>query len=456
MKIKRYDRQFFWLFSTVFVLSCAHISYVKIQQGRHRGHWAYQDQQRQKARGNNTSQINREPSALLDFDPDSLEIYRDFFSYPTTQKYLTYDLSLNFRSDKDKPYVKKTLEKSLQETIRKSLMQVDQTTSDQGIESHDKGLLSLIKGNLVHELVANFVKTIKVYKIANGTFQIDLNFIPRVEEEFGFSPELSTNELVDWSIKDSLLEELEKEDIPLHQKILETPVPSSSGTYQYKGGQITIWFKVMDMVPQLKLPSLIPSPKKRAIKGFIRLRRYYRAPELANTDPFIEDKDFRLNMVHFASLKKKNRYGVSENFVTADLYKEFDLENPRPTLDRVELHFGKVLPDNFHKNNLIGRLFAYKEKTIETSKLNIYGALKYHDKEYIFESHLSKLVFDFKTGEFSKKSKIQTTFKKSNLRGPQLGSAQHKVFNKLLHDNGLKLIESFNLGEVHSKFRGKK
>lgn len=394
----------------------------------------------------------RSPSALLDFDPDSLEIYRDYFSYPTYQKYLSYDLSLNFRTNKDEPYVKEVLQESLRETIRTSLIQKKTETAEEGVESHDKGLVALIKGNLINNLVDNFVKTIKVYKIINGTFQIDLNFVPKVQKEFGYGPELASNELVNWSQKDSLFNELKKEDVPLHQKILETPVPSGSNTYQYKGGQITIWFKVMDLVPTLHLPN----PKKRGVKGFIRLRRYYRAPELANTDPFIEDKDFRLNMVHFKSLKKKNKNGVSENFVTADIYKEFDLENPVPKLDRVELHFGKVLPDNFHKNSLIGRLFAYKEKTIETSELNLYGVLKYHDKEYVFESQLNKLVFDFKSGEFSKKSKIKTVFKKSNLKGPQLGSAQLKVYNKLLEEHGLKLIESFKLGEIHSKFRGQR
>jgi hypothetical protein len=436
------------------LLTAAHLSFVKYQQTQHIGFWKHQAQLREKLAVANqgASGPARSPSALLDFDPDSLEIYRDYFSYPTYQKYLSYDLALNFRTDKDKPYVKEVLQKSLQETIRTSLIQKKAATAEEGIEAHDKGLTALIKGNLVNSLVDNFVKTIKVYKIINGTFQIDLNFIPKAQKEFGYDSELASNELINWSKKDSLFEELKREDVPFHQKVLETPVPSTSNTYQYKGGQITIWFKVMDLTPTLKLPS----PTKRGVKGFIRLRRYYRAPELANTEPFVEDNDFRLNMVHFKSLKKKNKNGVSENFVTADIYKEFDLENPVPKLDRVELHFGKVLPDNFHKNSLIGRLFAYKEKTIETSELNLFGVLKYHDKEYVFESQINKLIFDFKTGEFSKKSKIRTTFKRSKLKGPQLGSAQHKVYNKLLEEHGLKLIESFNLGEIHSKFRGQR
>ena len=436
------------------LLTVCHISFVKYQQGQHIGFWDYQAQLKAKITKSAGAQTGpaRSPSALLDFDPDSLEIYRDYFSYPTYQKYLSYDLSLNFRTDKDEPYVKRVLQKSLRETIRTSLIQKKAITTEEGIEIHDKGLVALIKGNLVNSLVDNFVKTIKVYKIINGTFQIDLNFVPRSQKEFGYDAELNSNELVNWSKKDSLYEELMEEEQPFHQKVLETAVPSSSNTYQYKGGQITIWFKVMDLVPTVK----IPNPKKRGVKGFIRLRRYYRAPELANTEPFIEDKDFRLNMVHFKSLKKRNKNGVSENFVTADIYKEFDLENPVPKLDRVELHFGKVLPDNFHKNSLIGKLFAYKEKTIETSELNLFGVLNYHDKEYVFESQINKLIFDFQTGEFSKKSKIKTVFKRSNLKGPQLGSAQHKVYNKLLEEHGLKLIESFKLGEIHSKFRGQK
>ncbi len=418
---------------------------VKIRQGQHKGLWATQLKIDKRENG-------RTPSALLDFDPDSLEIYRDFFSYPTYQKYLSYDLGLNFRSDKDNQYIKDTMRKTLHESIRTSLIEKDAELSEEGIEAHDKGLTTLIKGHLIHNLIDNFVKTVKVYRIANGTFQIDLNFTPRVQAQFGYDEELKSNEFINWSKKGTLKSLVESEEKPFHQKILETPVPFGDQTYQYKGGQVTLWFKVMDMVPQLQLPN----PKKRAVKGFIRLRRYFRAPQLANNKPFIEDEDFRLNMVHFKSLKQKNRIGVKENFVTVDLYKEVNLENPKPVLDRVELHFGKVLPDNFHKNSLIGRLFAYKDKVIKTSEMNLHGVLNFKGRDYLFETRLDKLVYDFKEGEFSKKSKMSTSFKKSDLRGPTLGEAQHIISQKLLRDYGLKLIDSFKLGEIHSKFRGQK
>lgn len=398
------------------------------------------------------SRVNRSPSAVLDFDPDSLEIYRDFFSYPTYQKYLSYDLSLNFRTNKDEDYIREEMKKSLQETIRSSLIEKNKSLSEEGIEDHEKGLTSLIKGHLTQNIINNFVKTIKVYKILNGTFQIDFNFTPRVESQFSYNTELSSNEYINWSQRGKVKGLIESEEKALHEKILEAPVPFGNETYQYKGGQITLWFKVMDMAPKLHLPN----PKKRGIKGFIRLRRYFRAPQLANTEPFIEDKDFRLNMVHFKSLKQKNRNDVKENFVTVDLYKEFDLENLKPRLDRVELHFGKVLPDNFHKNTLIGRIFSYNDKVIKTSEMNLHGVLKFNNKDYLFETRLDKLVYDFEEGEFSKKSKIRTYFKRSDLKGPRLGEAQHMISQKLLQQHGLELIKSFKLGEIHSKFKGKK
>lgn len=435
-------KSFNLFFTGIWLLVASHISYNKYQQTQHQPYWASKEYDNR----------GRTPSAVLDFDPDSLEIYRDFFSYVTYQKYLTYDLSLNFRTDRDEEHLKDKFNLSLRNSIRNTLIQKTPKATEEGIESHDKGLVSLIKENLIQELTKNFLKTIKAYKIVNGTFQIDLNFSPRINSELNFNEELSSNQLVNWSQTSRLTNEINEVEIPFHQKVFEMPVPATTETYQYKGGQITIWFKTLDTTPQLHLPS----PSKRGVKGFIRLRRYFRAPDMANNEPHILDENFRLNMVHFKTLEKRNRHDKNENFVTIDLYKEFDLENQTPRLDRVELHFGKVLPDNFHTTNLIGSLFAYKDNVIETSELNLHGALKYGDKDVLFVSKLEKLVFDFKTGEFSNNSKMKTIFRNSDLRGPHLGQAQHKVYNKLLHEYGLELIRSFHLGEIHSKFGGRK
>lgn|GEM_PF-2074271 len=449
METKNKNKSFNLTFAVLWLLVASHASYQKYQQTQHVSFWANQSENIQDG-------INRRPSAILDFDPDSLEVYRDFFSYETYQKYLTYDLSLNFRTNKNKELLderlKEKLNLSLRNSIKTTLIQKNTATSEEGVEAHDKGLVSLIKENLIQELTKNFIKNIKAHKIVDGTFQIDLNFTPRMNPEFSFDEELSSNQLVNWTHTDRLAKKLKIKESLFHQKILETPVPASTETYQYKGGQITIWFRVLDSDSQANSPA----PNKERVKGFIRIRRYYRAPELANNEPYIVDDNFRLNMVHFKSLQKRNKHEKSENFVTIDLYKEFDLENQTPRLDRVELHFGKVLPDNFHTSSLIGKLHAYKDDVIETSELNLHGVLKYHDSEYIFVSQLEKLVFDFKTGQFSNKSKMKTVFKKSDLSGPHLGSAQHKVFNKLLHEHGLALIKSFHLGDIHSKFGGRK
>lgn len=412
--------------------------YLKYQETQHSSLWAGQ-----RIKQNSFLPITqgRIPSAILDFDPDSLEVFRDFFDFEDYQKYLTYDVDLMVESDKSEEQ-KNLVENSLKEAINKTLIDTQKSHPAEGMESFDRGLEVLIKGNFFNQLVTNFKITLKEENISSGVFQINLNFSPRTTSEFTYSEELSSNNLTSWKQKGTLLKRLQKKNLEFHEHILHSPVPAGADIYQYKGGQISLWFEI---------------PKdENTPKGFLRIRRYYRATELANSKSNIRDNQFRVNLVHFKSLEKTNQVGSFENFVTVDLYKDFNGTKEGLSLDRVELHFGKVLPSTFHKKNLSRGLASFNRNVIETSELNIHGALSFHNKEYLYITQVEKLVFDFKTGEFSNKSKLKTIFKHSDLRGSDLGSAQHKVSQKLLNEYGIELIKSFKLGEIHSKFGGKK
>lgn len=419
-------------FLAVWMFTAGHAILLKYLEGQHTAYWSTKETEAALLTP------NRSPSALLDFDPDSLEVYRDFFDFEDFQKYLDYRLSIKVFSDKPEEF-KPKIDYSLKEAINQTLMQAKGSNSREGIESHDKGLMSLIEGKLFSDLVFNFRRNLKNLKIEKGRYQVNFNFLPRISPEFSYREEFSSNQLIDWSTKGSLVSQLNQNAPSFEEKIITSPVPSGSDVYQYKGGQISLWFDLKD------------SPK-----GFVRIRRYFRATELANSKAQIEDEQFRVNLVHFKSLNKVNRNGLKENFITVDLYKKFESEGSKPELDRVELHFGKVLPEKFHNKDLARSLASYSSTVIETSELNIHGVLNFHDKEYMFVSKVEKLVFDFKTGEFSSKSKLNTIFQKSDLKGTHLGSAQFKVSQKLLDQYGIRLIESFKLGEIHSKFGGKK
>lgn len=412
-------------------MTAGHMGYLKYQEKQHISYWASQEAPPEQS-------PVRSPSALLDFDPDSLEVYRDFFDFESFQKYLDYKLSLKIYSNQPKEQDAVIL-KTLKESINETLIQKNAGHKTEGIESHDKGLLSLIEGNLFTDLAYEFKKRLKKKGFPKGLYQINFNFTPHTHSEFTYNDQLGSNNLIDWSKKGSLVKSMNKLPKTFEEKIVFTPVPASSDSYQYKGGQITLWLD-MDADP----------------KGFIRVRRYFRASELANSDAHIQDETFRVNLVHFKSLNKKNKHGNSENFVTVDLYKKFEGENGKPELDRIELHFGKVLPQRFESKDLSRGLASYSNSVLETSELNIYGVLNYHSKEHIFMTKVEKLVFDFKSGEFSSKSKLKTSFKSEELKGTHLGSAQFKISQKLLDDYGIKLIESFKLGEIHSKFGGKR
>ena len=401
-------------FAVLFLGTALHGGFAKYQQTLHDSFWANQSIKEFDDRG-------RLPSSLMDFNPDSIEIYRDYFNFDSFQKYLSYDLEL----------VVQTNQKEAESQLRAK--ELFQRSLKDSLSSSDIDIMNLVEGNLISDVVQRVMESLDDKVI----YQVDLNFSPRVTSEFSFKKELASNDLLVWYQGNTLLQDLKKTKRPLHEVVADTSTPQTINTYQYKGGQISLWFS------------------KAHKKGFIRFRRYCSSTELAQTDPFVDQESFRLSLIHFKKLETKDgEASHRDSFITIDIYKDFHIEKTKPRLNRMEVHFGKLLPPVFHEFNLIERPYAYQDQVIETSELNLHGVVKHHGKSHIFVTKLEKLVFNFQKGEFSDQSKLKTTIKSNYIEGSQKGVLQHKIHRKLIHENAIKLIDSFDLGEIHKTFKG--
>jgi len=422
-------------FLVLLAFASGHISILFYESHRIKSYWAdYKTPEMQK------KDNGRFPSSLqlMEGPPEIEYLLSPYFQFKTYDKYLNYDLEINFRTNKANDYVVDTSKQALKEALAKTLLL-------QGNQDQRKSIAKIFKENLIQELITNFVKTLKVYKIINGSFQIDLNFKPRTSPHFNFDEELSSNHLIRW---DSLSEhelKLESIDYTIAQEALSTSLPYNDGPFQYKGGQISLWFKLVDLKPA---PSRI-SPKKRAFKGFIRYRKYFRAPHLLGSIKIKGNDRLKFNQISFRSSKKRDPY------VTVDVYQDFNLKHLSPKLSKVEFHFGSLLEDNFHSDSLFA-IFHKKKAPINTGSLILKGSYRLLGHNYQFESVLKSLIFDFKKGEFERKSKIKTTINSRVNTPEQRGQLQNEIFTETLEGIGIQLIKGLKLGSFQYFKEGQK
>lgn len=384
---------------------------------------------------------DRTPASIIDQLSPEIDIYKDYFDYPTYQKRLAYDLGVNFRTDVDNEYLKRKTELAMHDAFR---LTFDKMNSE---KEKDPPLLSIFKEGLIESFTQHFIKTIGVLKLVNGTFQIDFNFVPRVQKDLNYNDELSSNQLVQWNNSGSLLNDLQTEDLTLQEKVLQTKLPKEDKPYQYQGGQITVWIKVVDMNATFK----IPDPKKNAVKGFMRFRRYYKANSLAALKPFIERPDFKIEKTQ-VRLEK----GKKELFVTVDVVKEFSLGSIVPKLDRIEVFFGSLQPDTFYRNTLIGNIFTNDDGKIKTGEFAIEGTFKAQNGQgYKFKTEIDRLVYDFTKKEFDRShSRLKTTGNVPTEQANHMNLVSNQVGELLLKTHAQEFIEGLDLNEFHREMGG--
>lgn len=434
-----YNRKFNQIFMVLFALSVGHLSYTLYRKSQHLSFWG--PAKNLKSFPSNT----RMPSSHTEFNQDAIDNLKDYFNFSTFKKYVQYDLGLSFTSNvaslkeqsQWKPLFHRSLEKTLSPKYDKA-------------ENFESIFLTAFNDSLLNDFTTNFLEELSLRKIKTGQFQVDITFKPKLTPQFSYNSEISSNQLIHWGLTNNfqknLREKKKEEQMGLPQHILTTQLPNTSPAYQYKGGIITIWFEVSE---------------DQKTSGFIRFRKYFTAPHISSLEPYIKQKDFRLTMIHF-----KDEANANELFVTSDFYQSYSLDKPRPKAERLELHFGKLLPNNLSQKNLGSRELASlsplnksaqaKERSLDLGSLNLHGVANYDGTDHHFTSKIESLVFDFEKGNFHQNSRIRTTFRDTKLKGHRRGALKHKVAEKILNEHGLSLIQKFRLDTLNPRFKGAK
>lgn len=416
-------------------VASSHISLYFYEKNRIKSYWADYQNKKLPSKKN-----GRFPSSqmLLEGSPETENLIRPFFQFNTYNKYLNYDLEVKFRTNKDDDHILKTSKDAIKEAVTKTLVVPAQGESKES-------LTKIFQDNLIEELIDQFVKTLKVYKIVNGSFQIDLNFKPRVSAQFSFNEELSSNQLIQWDA----VQEHELELASIHHTVAEKAIsmklPYNNEPFQYKGGQISLWFKLVDLKPDFQLNS----PRERVATGFIRYRKYFKAPHLLEEIKLKSNAKIDFEKVSFTTINEHSPY------ITVDAYQVFNFNRPIPKIDRVEFHFGKLLEDNFHRDSVLSS-FHKKKDPIVTGELIFSGRYNQSGHDYKFDSIVQSLVFDFNRGNFTRDSKIKTMLKSRTNTVQQKGRIQNEIYTQLLDGLGIDLIQKLKLGSVQYFQGGRK
>ena len=139
----------------------------------------------------------------------------------------------------------------------------------------------------------------------------------------------------------SLSEYLSREEEGQVDRIIKANLPYV-GEKQYQGGSITLWVKVLDTAWNPLKP--IPNPKKNAIKGFLRFRKYLRV----NRKESIEALKGPVELLHITPSDEGGPI-----YYTVDLIKTFNLQELTPKLDRLVGRSGVLRrhPDRCHASS---------------------------------------------------------------------------------------------------------
>jgi hypothetical protein len=377
------------------------------------------------------SPTERAPASIV-LSAGDLSMYEDYFSYPTYHKTLRYDLSANIWTDKDGDYLKERARLAVHDAFSKTVGQLD-------VGDQEKGMATLLKENLISSFVQKFVKSLAIFKIANGTFQIDFEFTPEMMTEVGFENEFASNQIIDVSRRGGVAQDLAKTDFSLIDKVAQIKIPDDGNPYQYTGGSISLWIKILDLSWDPSQP--IPNVKKNAVKGFVRYRRYFRANQRNLGGFFPANAELLISSKHFQKEKK----GPENHYLTVDLYKEFDLKGLVPSPDKLSISFGKLLPTDVHRDSFLARLFTNQKEGLDTGTLKLNGQFKDGKRQRNFQAEVQKLTFDLQTKEFHDSSKLYVSVDRKQNDGP----LNYKVKKLILERYAKGLIDYLELNQLY-------
>lgn len=365
-------------------------------------------------------------------------ILEDYFINESYNKYMSYELEPRFWTSLDGKYLKTKASLALHETFTKTFIQME--------KENEHNLTAVFKKNLLDTVVNQYIKTLNFYKIFNGAFQFDFNFTPKEHRFLTYDDELSSNQLVIHNKKNNLHQMMVKPDHSWAKAVHLSKTPHSGEQYQYNGGSISVWLKLLDL-NLLKLQNPVPNPKKNALKGYIRYRKYFRVNEPSKINLEINNDLISSKMLHF----KKNS---KENFIymTVDIYQKFNLKSMIPQNDKMVINFGSIIPNNLNRDSIFKDMINMfsNEKKIETATLTLRGETKSASGKQKFRTKIETLVYSFVDKKFTNHSKIHTKLHTSYRSSQGSGHLKLKIKNSILKNNKQQLIKAFHLDKFSS------
>ncbi|OFZ71534.1 MAG: hypothetical protein A2451_16485, partial [Bdellovibrionales bacterium RIFOXYC2_FULL_39_8] len=295
-------------------------------------------------------------------------------------KKLRFDIEFQVRTGDD-DYFGIKAKKAVSEALINTFMIRDKSKEDLIARS----LLSIAKQEFMASFMKNFVKTITFYKLIDRDIQIDFKFIPTKENPQDYSYELSTNHLLNISNTDKLFPQITGKNKRIINQVATQKREPNHQRYQYAGGAISIWVKVLD--------SLLPGTQEHAVKGMVRYRRYFIDHEPANHKIHQEQEEVLANQLIFARTD-------SVPFLTVDVIKKFNVKSLIPSLDKMIVYPGYLVEPDLYKEGIVEDLLSPSTKPIKAGELQITGSVKSSSQKYNYNLHLKKLVFDFATKTF--------------------------------------------------------
>ncbi|MEH0862201.1 MULTISPECIES: hypothetical protein [Halobacteriovorax] len=357
----------------------------------------------------------------------------DYVIYDDFNGTVDYKMSVDFWSDKGAKYFTENGKEAISEGLTKGFERLIKKGNDEG-----KTLKTEVLPELTKEFLNTFVYTIKVVKLIDSNFEFDIMFTPYEKDSATYKDELQTNQLVNIDSTGSLYKEYKKYNANFSNAIIETPIPVSNEDYQYLGGAITLAAEVIDTDWKISQP--IPNPKKNGVKGFLRLRKYFRvnSPTDLKVDSF---KSKYLNITE----QDFNAKNDMPQVVTVDTIYEYNLKNIIPKKTKTIIHFGEIVSLDKKYDSFFKRLFTFfkKKNDIKTSEFNFKGDFSSGPIKTNFKGQIKKLVYDHQEKKFTSKSRVTANPRDFDQRM----KLRHAIKKTFLEDNTEFIIKNLNLSK---------
>ncbi len=352
-----------------------------------------------------TSPVERRLASTSDTAPKpefhfDTSVYRHYFSLDTQGKRVRYAVEFRFGTDMDQEYLRNRARAAFQTAIAKTL----------GAENPEKGLMARFKGNLMEGVLEEFVYTLYVLKIINGTIQVDLNFFPVADDPGSFQNELANNHLVVDGARGALAKRMEQNSTDVERWKNGLALGSQAG------GAVTLWLKLVDMNWD-PLNRLVPKPKENAVKGYFRFRQFTTLENL-NLSGLACSGPTKITSFRFQPGKKQP--AVDRQVLTVDVVKSFNLKNLLPRNESLEIYPGYILPTSEGRDGLVENEEVRHGKPHKTGEVVV--ETTYSDKSQATH-RLGSLVWTVAERKISpKSSKIRTDIKKDPWNNEDTGN----------------------------------